>query len=240
MGIISSNTLFHWTDKDSLIGILENEFKINYCREDIFFSSSNPLKIMVPMVSFCDIPLSDSKNQMEEYGQYGIGLKKEWGIQNGLNPVLYIVNNSNLMTQIQDIFMKDIENKEIDSKTMEIILELLVFFKNHKNELNNGDNKYEFYKEREWRYVPKQATYKALKLDYWNVPKFKKEYLNIIKELRLGFTPNDISYLILKEEDEIYDFIGHIQEIKGQKYSKKEVQLLTTKIITSENILSDF
>ena len=66
MGIISSNTLFHWTNKDSLIGILKNEFKINYCRENLSLKRDIQMTIRVPLVSFCDIPLSESRNQMNK------------------------------------------------------------------------------------------------------------------------------------------------------------------------------
>ena len=240
MGIISSNTLFHWTNKDSLIGILKNEFKINYCREDFTIKGGLLLTIRVPLVSFCDIPLSESRNQMDKYGQYGIGLKKEWGIKNGLNPVLYMVSNSNLTTQYTLTLIKNFISETVNSNLDEIMDELLVYFKNHMGGKNIKEKNYEFYKEREWRYVPNNIKHKFFSKKNWENPQLKQEGLDGIEPLRLGFTPNDISYLILKEEDEIYDFVGLIQDIKGRKYTEKEVKLLTTKIITSKNIRSDF
>jgi hypothetical protein len=47
------------------------------------------------MISFCDIPLK-TVAQYNKYGSYGIGLKKEWGIKNKLNPILYMEKNSTL------------------------------------------------------------------------------------------------------------------------------------------------
>jgi hypothetical protein len=53
------------------------------------------------MVSFCDDPLSLAKDQIESYGSYAIGMTKEWGILNNLNPVVYIEKNSLLAKDIQ-------------------------------------------------------------------------------------------------------------------------------------------
>lgn len=240
MGIISSNTLFHWTNKDSLIGILKNEFKINYCRENLSLKRDIQMTIRVPLVSFCDIPLSESRNQMNKYGQYGIGLKKEWGIKNGLNPVLYMVSNSNITSLITETLLTFARKETVDQDLINVTGEFFHYYKNHKGGTNNKEKNYEFYKEREWRYIPKEIKGKIFNERIWNNPDKKKSYLDIIEPLRLGFTPNDISYLIIKEENEISDFIVQIKEAKGQKYSDKEIQLLTTKIITSDGILTDF
>ena len=53
------------------------------------------------MVSFCDIPLSLAKDHIKTYGSYGIGMMKEWGIKNNLNPVVYIERDSLLAKDIQ-------------------------------------------------------------------------------------------------------------------------------------------
>ena len=85
---LSSNSLIHFTPKkEYLVGILENNFKINYCVEEIF-TEKYSMSGAFPMVCFCDIPLSEITAHMFNYGDYGIGLKREWIISNGLNPVL--------------------------------------------------------------------------------------------------------------------------------------------------------
>lgn len=85
---LSSNSLIHFTkNKSTLCGILENDFKIKYCLETINAKRHQYIGA-VPMVSFCDIPLSEVKDHIKKYGAYGIGLSKQWGIKNGLNPVL--------------------------------------------------------------------------------------------------------------------------------------------------------
>ena len=43
----------------------------------------------VPMVCFCDLPMSLIDKHLKEYGPYGIGLDKGWGLKNGVAPVTY-------------------------------------------------------------------------------------------------------------------------------------------------------
>ena len=91
---LSSNSIIHFTKtKESLKGILENNFKLSFCKET-FHLGNDVSRIYVPMVSFCDIPLSEVKNHIEKYGAYGIGLTREWAIKQGLNPVLYLEKES--------------------------------------------------------------------------------------------------------------------------------------------------
>jgi hypothetical protein len=113
MPILSSDTLFHFTTWDNLIGILENEFYPKFSLEKFSFKNNISNISAVPMISFCDIPLSQIKLHVNRYGSYGIGLKKEWGITKGINPVLYIEKNSNLSSDIYNLFINIIrKNKE--------------------------------------------------------------------------------------------------------------------------------
>jgi len=90
---LSSNSLIHLTkEKQALIGILTENFKIKFCLENLLTQKGN-LKYAVPMVSFCDIPMSEIKDHVSKYGSYGIGLTKEWGQSNNLNPVFYVDRN---------------------------------------------------------------------------------------------------------------------------------------------------
>lgn len=88
----SANSVFHITTSfNSLEGILMNKFYPSYCKELIYYENKKDY-IIVPMIAFCDVPLSMIKNL--KYGEYGIGLSKEWAKEKGLNPVLYIERNS--------------------------------------------------------------------------------------------------------------------------------------------------
>ncbi|PWK80345.1 abortive phage resistance protein AbiGi (putative antitoxin) [Mucilaginibacter oryzae] len=61
---LSSNSLVHLTNfKQSLIGILNESFKVKYCLENVI-TQVGVLKYAIPMVSFCDIPLSELKDHI--------------------------------------------------------------------------------------------------------------------------------------------------------------------------------
>ncbi len=105
-----SDNLFHFTKSiDILESILKNGFYARYCLEDIRWLNSNEDKfIAFPMVCFCDIPLSRATEHTEFYGSYGLGLTKDWGIRNNLNPVVYGTDNGLVRDAIHYFFDIDL------------------------------------------------------------------------------------------------------------------------------------
>lgn len=82
-------TLFHFTKNlTTLQKILMEGFRITYCKEHFQDSFMG-----IPMVSFCDIPLSRTDQHKKDYGIYVIGLDKDKLLANKdityLNPVIY-------------------------------------------------------------------------------------------------------------------------------------------------------
>ncbi|MCH7519938.1 MAG: hypothetical protein IH964_13060, partial [Candidatus Dadabacteria bacterium] len=101
MGLISSNTLFHFTPTfDYLKGILKDEFIPGYSLEKLTLVGGHIFEFGIPMVSFCDIPLSNIANHTEKYGNYAIGMSKEWAREKRLNPIMYLRDDSDLSKQI--------------------------------------------------------------------------------------------------------------------------------------------
>ena len=75
---ISASTLFHFTGTfDNLCGILESNFHPHYCYErlpELFpMADRTYIDYAAPMVCFCDLPLSQIKEHIEDYGSYGLG-----------------------------------------------------------------------------------------------------------------------------------------------------------------------
>ena len=241
---LSSNSLIHFTNsKDALIGILKEEFKIKYCLEKVK-TTGGDFNFAIPMVSFCDIPLSEIKEHIKKYGTYGIGLRKEWGQRHGLNPVLYVEQNSTIGQSYRTAFKEIFKSKKVNSltETEQNLLDVVRYFKNYESELiRNGDTipNYRFADEKEWRYVPKKedATMVVTGKRYSDN---KRIYNDKIQNLRLGFDPTDISYVIIKEDSEISEFIDVLKKAKGKKYSYEKVERLVTRLITVDQIIHDF
>jgi len=98
---VTSDTLFHFTPSlKNLKNILSKKFQLTYCHEKYLLDYETH-NSYYPMISFCDIPLSLAKNQIERYGSYAIGMTKDWGTNNNLNPVVYLEKDSLLSKDIQ-------------------------------------------------------------------------------------------------------------------------------------------
>ena len=234
------STLFHFTKtKEALFGILAGNFKIFYAKERIA-GRALPRVFYAPMVSFCDLRLSEAGNHMLSYGEYGLGLSKEWALKHGLNPVAYWNSQARL---IDNLFKKldhdhadlwkepDILKTSQKSALYDDLIDLLRFIKNYEGCLkrNNGDeiDPYRFADEREWRYVPEKVYPPFLPENadkaYWS---------SQITE-RLVFEPDDIRYIIVANESERSQVISHI------KHGPDAVLRLTSRILTAEQIRED-
>lgn len=245
---LSSNTILHFTSsKEALKGILTENFKLKYCKETIKWKEQSEYVLHVPMVSFCDIPLSQIKNHISNYGDYGIGLSREWAKKNKLNPVLYIEPGSNLSTSYKNFlgsFLELRKERRVNDEISKQLIDVIRYFKNYEGPLLRGGNtkeNYRFSDEREWRYVP---DYKSpCEMIYTNAQfsekGIKEEAANSISEMRLTFTPNDVKYIIIKNDDEIGEFIEHLRRAKGKTYTHEETERLSTRLLTSEQIHDD-
>lgn len=243
---LSSNSVIHFTDKkESLFGILKNNFKLFFCREDIILGGEK-WSYYVPMVSFCDIPMSEIKDHIRKYGSYGIGLTKEWALKNGLNPVLYVAPDSDLSKSYKiaiEHFLEDYPDNCSNEKEKKSLLNVLRYMKNYEGPLERKGqkiDKYRFSDEREWRHIPLASSNKQMIVVDDFFEKNIKTYSEIYKHNRLKFEPNDINYVIIKDDSEIKDVVHYFRSIKGDKYSLNEIERLATRILTAEQINGDF
>ncbi len=89
MPVIHPNTLFHFTRTlTNLESILRDGLRFSYCFEEFV----NGHGIALPMVCFCDIPLLRTPQHRKRYGNYMVGLSKDFFRQKTdfqLNPVMY-------------------------------------------------------------------------------------------------------------------------------------------------------
>jgi hypothetical protein len=205
------------------------------------------------MTCFCDLPLSNIGKHLSQYGNYGIGLTKEWGMENGLNPILYVHKDSNALKSMEalgvSIFQRmtsKVNLEEFPEVVKAMIATRFYYTKPYiGNFLRNGDliRDVRFYDEREWRYVPLELLDKyhhLTKVEFLDMEK-RQEANNCLPESTvLKFTPDDIRYIIVATEGEILDMVDDILRIKGDKYSHNQLRKLTTRIISAEQIREDF
>lgn len=248
---VSSSSVVHYTSNlDNLKGIIENGFRLKYCSEIIKIHPSNSLGGAFPMVCFCDIPLMEIRNHVEAYGCYGIGLSKKWAKNKGLNPVIYIEHNSNfgktLFSQMDEVKTAlNSTNDDLAQKLAVYFLQTIAYLKNYDGQLDRAKAiaDYIFYNEREWRYVlktdllPKDASFFV---SIQNYKKEKDKYNSVLKDTYLTFEPSDISYIIVKEENEIPKLIKHLKTVFNDKCTAGQLDIVITKLIAIENINNDF
>lgn len=242
---ISSNSLFHYTSNFKILkSIIRDGFYLSYCQER---------NAAYPMVSFCDLPLSKAKYYFDNYGKYCIGMSQSWAKKNGLNPVLYIDEDSYIIKSytkgVENILNQHFKFKSDISISMRdsiiALFNLDRFYKPYQGELIRKNGKrvsnYKFYDEREWRYIPdiniKGFTHR-IKTKQFKDYKSKNSKPHI-KSHSLNIKANDINYIIVNNENEIPILIDYLLQTKNLG-NKKELAILTTRIITSKKIIEDF
>lgn len=243
---ISTNSIIHYTDSFKVLtSILKEGFRVKYCVEKLKLGSGSS-NAAHPMISFCDIPLSDSEQHFDAYGKYGIGLSKNWAIKNGVNPVLYIDNNSLFAKSLYEL-IKERRKKDTNlTRKQDLeILQIKSYAKNYsgllkRKEVNNPN--YKFYDEREWRLVPskKEMNNAAFSLDLSYFNKNKEESNESISDCRFGFDSKDISYIIVEKTSEIPKMINFLREDFSDKCTAKELDILFSKICSTEQIIDDY
>jgi hypothetical protein len=77
-------------------------------------------------------------------------------------------------------------------------------------------------------------------LDYLNISKRSQANTEIQEKSRISFEPSDIKYIIVAHDNEILPMIWQIEVIKGKKYDTDQVKLLSSRIISAEQIATDF
>lgn len=246
---IHSRTLFHFTNQAGLIGILQSNFRTSFSRERMRLEDGRNWDYLVPMICFCDIPLHLVSDHINQYGQYGLGLSREWAINSRLNPVFYYQTDSLLFREFDS--MMEIQHKDVaDIRNEKMLIESTrnVYLKNryileYYKPWFGYDFKVEkerfFYDEREWRYVPiAEDRFESIHNNDEDFIAKREEHYSRLKVPNLVFELKDINYIVLHRETERYEIVQLIRDIKD-KFSYRDVETLTSKIITVEQIEND-
>lgn len=231
---ISTKTLFHFSTYDNIVNILKSKyFRVCYSKESFHFRPELST-FYFPMVCFCDIPLTMTKDHIQDYDGYAIGLKKEWAISHGLNPVFYISEMALTVTLEKLSYGA---NREINGKTG--FEHLICFLKPIKGNDHKWQKEKYFYNEREWRFVPMLSLYTDAYEQYY----YEKDYPSDLNEKIIGhrlynlpFKISDIQYLIVKSEDKKKDLIDFLRE---SDYSEAIIQN-AIRVFSMEEVFENF
>ena len=239
---LSSSTLFHFTNSlDVLYKILEEGFWPRYCKETGWRIIGRP-PFMTPMVSFCDIPLSQIHNHIDYYGNYGIGVTKKWAMENGITPVCYVSRLE------YETFKALMEEKVSRIVYIQKFSQLMTRIKPYvgwnwvKRESRDIISNYVYYDEREWRYVPKGASIRSCK-NLGNEEEAREILLKeskVFKSQSIKPAPDDICYIIIKDESERLNAIREIDKLLGRVYTPEQLSLLKSRILACSQIRRDF
>ena len=169
-----SSSLIHFTDRlEYLKGIIKNGFRFSYCKEEYPKALVNNIKnkgkakfipnnicsnedvcnnVLIPMVSFCDIPLTRSNIHAQKYGYYGLGIDRELArdIYPQLMPVQYM-SSERFRLALNEFSVIFTESKNINKQITDSVKLMIGTTKVYSILRKKKDVL--CYEEREWRVI---------------------------------------------------------------------------------------
>lgn len=240
-----SRTLFHFTKNLNVLkSILADGFWPRYCAEDTrWHGQADAPTVAFPMSCFCDIPLSRISEHVNFYGQYGLGMTREWATANGLNPILYVAGENDLVTELRKL------NKHANSLVMEKQIpakETMRYIYAYTKPVSGvmivdgSPVEKDFYLESEWRYVPQHNEINAYLLHpiFSDLDQLHVENEKTRQHCRLRFTPKDIKYIFVRFDSDIPDMINFIQTTLDH-YPHADTKILMSRVTSLESIQGD-
>lgn len=255
----SANTLFKFmSELKYLENIVQNKaIPPRYCDEDISYLEWEEASfISFPMVCFCDIRLSRVLSHVDTYGKFAIGLNKEWGLQQGIQPLLYINPTSEFCSKFKQYFHNAIEDST-SSQYQNFLVYNLLYQKPYngfmpvkdKNDVDKTIKKNKnFQDEQEWRYI-NTAINNEVNNDFMitssNILEHRhRKCIDIYNKIIaknpkywLKFQYDDVKYLLVaseKDKNLLIQFINDKLDCDNNEKLK-----LASKIFTINNIQED-
>lgn len=220
MSKVSSTTLFHFMEKKEWLISILRDMKM-FPRYVLETFPPVEEKYLIPMKCFCDIPLSNIVNHTMRYGNYGIGLKKEFAYKYHISPVQYFHQKSDPFFALMSI------NFESDGDFTYLIPYFKFMF--------SDDKSVYYYEEREWRYIVRRMENVTNKTQS-EIEKLKQE-LNKKMNVEISFEIEDIEYIFVENN---IDLLLFLDEIEKMNFTRKDKNMLISKLVTIEQIRNDF
>lgn len=193
---IHSKFLVHWTGKDieeKCLVAEKSQHYVNRLKDDLekglFTQRTSEKSIRGSIVKkfvrlcFTEIRLSQAQIHAERYGKLGIGFTRDFIMDKGGRPVIYIPHKTKdggrlLEDSIRNVYEKSKGNEEIHRSSIWIMA--------HVKRMSNGKEE-DYYEEMEWRLVYDESSTYFTKGEGNNV-------------YRLQFKANDIRVIIFPDE----------------------------------------
>lgn len=240
-----SNTLFHFTKNlDILKSVLLNGFWPRYCLEDIAWQTLDKDFVAYPMVCFCDIPMSRITEHVKFYGSFGLGLTKDWGIKNNLNPVIYFSGSNPLHQSIRHLtnLAASIEDEKKQKAGLKEIRNILAYSKPVTGIMMlRGDrvNK-DFYQESEWRFVPQHKNISDFLHESTHNEETRLAEANrkTQENCMLKFSPNDVRYIFVPTDTDIPGVMNFLQA-ELVDVPNAQLKVLMSRVTSLESVTRD-
>lgn len=243
MAQVYSNSFFHYTREfETLVKILESGFMGSYANEQIPQKDGKIGHVYIPMISFCDIPLSQIRH-IVTYGEFAIGMSRTWGNSLPLCPVCYFPKNkeANLTSCISscyEAYENDRKSKrhKITVQTAKKILGYAKPTEKYREDDYAKNKRLDNYVEREWRKIYLANWFDSRKEydDYGN-----SHGNHLFKKLRAMFKCSDINMIVVPDEESrknLADRIKSLEKIGGNPVCANDALYLVSKITTIEEI----
>ncbi len=258
MSKISPTSLFHFTEKKEVLkSILQNGLRFSYSKEEFpgCLRPINPevefdgiarhmekMYVAIPMICFCDIPLSRVSEHVGKYGKYGVAfdktkMAKDYNFKGfyELNPISYYYSDS-LVSPLHGL-CASISSLNPSDEDRNNLLRLLGFSKSYDNHHEYAFFKKQyhcFYDEREWRLVRSNANgcsnswlFSYEVDDFDDALERKNDELHSTDSAYLGVWRRDkqalgeclynfITHIIVERECEIPEFAEYIMDSRNR------------------------
>lgn len=239
-----SHNLFHFTKSlETLKLVLKNGFWPRYCAEDVtWLGFPSHEFVAYPMVCFCDIPLSRIYEHVAFYGEYGVGLTRNWGERSDLNPVLYASGSSSIVRTFVELnrHANGIDDAQKNKALKDTTRYLLAYTKPTvgKMRVDNELRDKEFYQESEWRYVPKHEGVQDHLTKKAVTEALDKHNQVTLEKCMLKFGPSDIRYIFVKSDADIPGIVNFIQT-ELDNFSSADLKVLVSRVTSLETLSTD-
>ncbi|MED4046168.1 abortive infection system antitoxin AbiGi family protein [Priestia aryabhattai] len=209
-------------------------------------------KIAFPMSCFCDIHLNKLIDHMGNYGDFAIGMNKDWGITQGIQPIHYINEYSALRKDFSSIFnhaknATDDQRNDFSTYNNYLLMDLL-FMKPLEGEMmtDKGYETRNFHDEREWRFVPNiNEVDTELPLVIEQQQMNEKSYgaysdgIQTRPDLWLKFELSAIKYIIVTDKSSKMELINFLRD-NDVAENEEEFFDLVSKIMVFNDLKEDW